>query len=83
MINGCDDVLQVIYVAVYWVEIKGLTLEEITPVMDGKNPKNRELEVIAEGKVIEGVDAEDSASVRMRHQSSNDKVADAVVTDKE
>ncbi|ETS76417.1 hypothetical protein PFICI_11804 [Pestalotiopsis fici W106-1] len=34
MINAAYDVLQIIYVALYWVETKGLTLEEIDNIMD-------------------------------------------------
>ncbi|KPI36256.1 Lactose permease [Cyphellophora attinorum] len=36
MINGAYDVLQVIYVAIYWVETKGLSLEQIDRLIDGE-----------------------------------------------
>lgn len=34
MINGAWDAVQVIYVAIYWVETKGKTLEEIDVLFD-------------------------------------------------
>jgi hypothetical protein len=84
MINGCYDILQVIYVAVYWVETKGLTLEEIDRVMDGKNPKNYDIEGVNEVKLTEGYEVDDSASgIRMRNQASAEKPGNVVVRSKD
>ncbi|CAK7213496.1 hypothetical protein SCUCBS95973_001813 [Sporothrix curviconia] len=35
MINGAWDVLQVVFIALYWIETKGKTLEEIDELFDG------------------------------------------------
>lgn len=35
MINGAWDVLQLVFVLVFWVETKGLSLEEIDMLFDG------------------------------------------------
>ncbi|KAJ9131802.1 Hexose transporter [Pleurostoma richardsiae] len=50
MINGAWDVLQVIYVVLYWVETKGKTLEEIDEIFDGPSGA----EVLHVQDVIEG-----------------------------
>jgi hypothetical protein len=84
MINGCYDVLQVIYVAVYWVETKGLTLEEIDRVMDGKNPKLHDMEGVNQAKLIDGFEVDESASgIRMRNQTSAEKTGNIVVDSKD
>ncbi len=79
MINGCYDVLQVIYVAVYWVETKGLTLEEIDRVMDGKKAKIHDIEGVSEVRSIEGFEVDDSASgIRMRSKTGAEKTSNVV-----
>lgn len=84
MINGCYDVLQVIYVAIYWVETKGLTLEEIDRVMDGKNPKINDMEDGNEAKVIEGSEVDEIASgIRMRNQAGAGKTGNIVIGSKD
>lgn len=37
IINGAWDVLETLFVAFFWVETKGLTLEEIDRIFDGKD----------------------------------------------
>ena len=52
MINGAWDVLQVVFLAIYWVETKGKTLEEIDEIFDGPSAAN----AIHVKDVIEGRD---------------------------
>ncbi len=52
MINGAWDVLQVVFIMVYWVETKGKTLEEIDENFDGPNAAH----TIHVQDVIEGRD---------------------------
>lgn len=59
MINGAWDALQAIYVAICWIETKGLTLEEIDRLIDGKPRLGNGLE---EGDVLEGHDIKQVAS---------------------
>lgn len=40
MINGAWDVLQILYVAVFWVETKGKTLEEVDEIFGGPPIEN-------------------------------------------
>ncbi|TVY80843.1 Lactose permease [Lachnellula suecica] len=82
MINGCYDVLQVIYVAVYWVETKGLTLEEIDRVMDGKSPRIYDIEGINEAKSIDGVELNDDAPGIRQRNHTDEKGANVVVETK-
>ncbi|KAL1867939.1 hypothetical protein VTK73DRAFT_3904 [Phialemonium thermophilum] len=52
MINGTWDVLVLAFVWWYWVEIKGLTLEEIDAVMDGvKHSDAPDVELVEKGDV--------------------------------
>jgi len=51
MMNGSWDVLEVFFIAYYWVETKGKTLEEIDEVLDGtKHSDVPDLEIIIQGK---------------------------------
>ena len=61
MINGAWDALQAVFVAFCWIETKGLTLEDIDRLMDGKKLLGgRGSE---EGTdVIEGYDIKETAS---------------------
>lgn len=53
MINGTWDVFEVAFIAWYWVETKGKTLEEIDAVMEGeKHSDVPDLEVIVTGKTV-------------------------------
>ncbi|KAI1401613.1 hexose transporter [Hypoxylon fuscum] len=52
MINGAWDVLQVVFVIIFWVETKGKTLEEIDELFDGSKAAN----AIHVQDVIEGRD---------------------------
>ncbi|KAI1099865.1 hexose transporter [Jackrogersella minutella] len=52
MINGAWDVLQVVFIMIYWVETKGKTLEEIDELFDGPQAAN----AIHVQDVIEGRD---------------------------
>ena len=55
MINGAWDIIELCFVAVYWVETKGLTLEEIDKVLDGeKHSQVPDLEDYMKGKVDAG-----------------------------
>lgn len=62
MINGAWDVLELAFVAWYWVETKGKTLEEIDEVLDGqKHSQVPDLEDILRGKadvdiVVDAID---------------------------
>lgn len=63
MINGAWDVLQLIYVLIYWIETKGLTLEQIDRLIDGVSRSNL-LGANGSGsggdvKVLEGVEKDD------------------------
>lgn len=50
MINGAWDVAQVVFVVIYWVETKGVTLEEMEGVLD-KSKQSADIRVI---DVLEG-----------------------------
>ncbi|KAI2465816.1 hexose transporter [Annulohypoxylon bovei var. microspora] len=52
MINGAWDVLQVVFIIIFWVETKGKTLEEIDEIFDGPGAAN----AIHVQDVIEGRD---------------------------
>lgn len=40
MINGAWDVLQVVFIMIFWIETKGKTLEEIDEDFDGSKGTN-------------------------------------------
>ncbi|KAJ9131239.1 MFS sugar transporter-like protein [Pleurostoma richardsiae] len=51
MINGCWDVLELAFVAFFWIETKGKTLEEIDELIDGKKHSDvPDIGVIRQGK---------------------------------
>lgn len=51
MINGAWDVLEFAFVAYFWIETKGKTLEEIDELIDGeKHSDVPDLALIREGK---------------------------------
>lgn len=50
MINAAWDVLQVIFVAVFWVETNGLTLEQIDDIFLRRRGQRR----VIEGSKLEG-----------------------------
>lgn len=51
MINASFDVLLWVWIAYYWVETKGHTLEEVDEVIDGvKHSSVPDLNVVARGK---------------------------------
>lgn len=53
MLNGTWDVFELAFVAYYWVETRGKTLEEIDALFDGvKHSSVPDLEDISTGKVI-------------------------------
>lgn len=61
MINGAWDALQAVFVAVFWIETKSLTLEDIDRLMDGK--KLLDQRGSEEGSdVIDGYDIKETAS---------------------
>lgn len=66
IINASVDILMVVYVIVYWVETRGLTLEEVDRIFDGEKHSNVvDLRKVKDGEaevdplaVIEGKDVE-------------------------
>jgi hypothetical protein len=51
MVNSSFNVLLLIWVAYYWVETKGRTLEEIDAIFDGeKHSETPDLATITKGK---------------------------------
>jgi hypothetical protein len=62
MINGAWDVLQLIYVLIYWMETKGLTLEQID-LLTGVSPSDVSIANIpgsgGDVKVLDGVEGVD------------------------
>lgn len=55
MINGCWDVLELAFVAYFWIETKGKTLEEIDELIDGtKHSDVPDIKIIRQGKVDMG-----------------------------
>lgn len=61
MINGAWDVVQLIYVMIFWVETKGRTLEGIDEIFDGiRHSDGPSVNEVAAGQVatlvLEGVD---------------------------
>ena len=56
MINGAWDILQLVFVIVFWVETKGKTLEEIDQIFDGLRHSNVDAET---NMVIQGVGTDD------------------------
>ena len=59
IINASVDILMVVFVLLFWVETRGLTLEEVDKIFDGeKHSDVPDLEAIQEGKIadIEGID---------------------------
>jgi hypothetical protein len=56
MINGAWDVLQLIFVVIFWVETKGKTLEEIDELFDGVRHSNVDGET---PMVIQGIGTDD------------------------
>jgi hypothetical protein len=64
MINGACDVVQLIFIIVFWVETKGKTLEEIDEIFDGmRNSDFLTVDKITQSDepnlVLNGVDIED------------------------
>lgn len=52
IINASVDILMIAFVLVFWVETRGLTLEEVDVLFDGeKHSDAPDLEAVAEGKV--------------------------------
>ena len=60
LINGAWDALQAIFVAICWIETKGLTLEDIDRLMDGKKPLQGHGSEEGSG-IIEGCDLKEGA----------------------
>jgi len=59
MINGSWDALMIIFIAWYWVETKGKTLEEIDEAMTGsKRSDVPNLETIIQSKDLADLDLE-------------------------
>lgn len=62
MINGGWDVIVVVLIAVYWVETKGKSLEEVDALFDGhKHSDVPDVELVRSGQAnldVEGVEKE-------------------------
>lgn len=76
MINASWDVVQVAFVAYFWVETKGLTLEEIDAKFEGKHSEVPDLEDLKTGKAtLKGIelfapldmDKSPSQDIKIRH----------------
>ncbi|KAH7140417.1 general substrate transporter [Dactylonectria estremocensis] len=52
MVNGCFNVLMMIFVLVFWVETRGLTLEEVDDLFD-KGKRARVVEHAKDGREVE------------------------------
>jgi hypothetical protein len=63
MINGAWDVLQLVFVIVFWVETKGKTLEQIDEIFDGERHSSIDEE---SSVVIHGVGSDDVEVVEMQ-----------------
>jgi hypothetical protein len=73
IINACADIIMLAGVIIYWVETRGMTLEEIDKVFDGEKhsdvPDLRDVKLGKLGKlgsltVTEGVPVDGTASVK-------------------
>ena len=62
MVNGSWDIVVVVLIAVFWVETKGKTLEEIDALFEGHKHSNvPDVEAVRKGKEktdVEGVEKE-------------------------
>lgn len=77
IINASVDILMVLFVLVYWVETRGLTLEEVDKIFDGeKHSDVPDLEAVKEGKVVE-YDATKTVSVTQQQVELDGKKASA------
>lgn len=55
MINGAWDVLEIAFVAYFWIETKGKTLEEIDELIEGKKHSDvPDISIIRQGKADMG-----------------------------
>lgn len=73
MINGSWDIIVIALIAVYWVETKGKTLEEIDAIFEGhKHSDVPDVEQIRTGKQVldvEGVEqALETEVINMKHE---------------
>jgi hypothetical protein len=72
IINASVDILMVVYVIIFWVETRGLTLEEVDRIFDGEKHSNvADLAKVRQGvvevdplAVIEGKDVDSHTEVR-------------------
>ena len=67
MVNGSWDIVIVVLIAVYWVETKGKTLEEIDALFEGHKHSNvPDVEAVRQGKEnidVDGVEKELESTV--------------------
>lgn len=53
MVNGGWDIIVVVLIAVYWVETKGKTLEEIDELFEGRKHSDvPDVELVRQGKAV-------------------------------
>ncbi|KAL1604023.1 hypothetical protein SLS60_005615 [Paraconiothyrium brasiliense] len=73
IINASVDILMVLFVLVFWVETRGLTLEEVDKIFDGeKHSDAPDLEAIKKGKIVD-IDVGDAASVTLQQVELDEK----------
>ncbi|KAJ4345830.1 uncharacterized protein N0V89_011965 [Didymosphaeria variabile] len=73
IINASVDILMVIFVLLFWVETRGLTLEEVDKIFDGvKHSDVPDLEAVKEGKIVD-LDVGDVASVTQQQVELDEK----------
>ncbi|EFX01519.1 hexose transporter [Grosmannia clavigera kw1407] len=75
MINGCWDVLQLVFVIIFWVETQGKTLEEIDEIFDERAATAGMVHI---QDVIEGRDVD--VAIKNAHAVSVSKVDEAGAT---
>lgn len=73
MINGSWDIIVIVLIAVYWIETKGKTLEEIDAIFEGqKHSDVPDIEQIRSGKEtidVAGIEqALEAEVINMKHE---------------
>lgn len=68
IINASVDILMVLFVVFFWVETRGLTLEEVDKIFDGvKHSDVPDLEAVKEGKAIVDAHVLEGEPVAQQH----------------
>jgi hypothetical protein len=75
IINASVDILMVVFVLLFWVETRGLTLEEVDKIFDGeKHSDVPDLEDIKEGNMVD-IEGVDGSSVTQQQVDMGEKQA--------